>query len=88
MISAAVTAIEQIFTAPFRSVFWKSIGLTLLLLAALWAGVEKLVVSYVHLSYGWLATTIHVLAGLGLVVGITFLIPGVSWRVAERALRM
>jgi CysZ protein len=83
MIAAALASIEQIFTRPFRSVFWKSIGLTLLLLVALWAGIEKLVVTYVHLSYGWLATTIHVLAGLGLVVGITFLIPGVSFLVGS-----
>ena len=82
MIEAAYAAAEQIFTKPFRAVFWKSIGLTLLLLALLWAGIEKLVVTYIHLPYGWLATLVHVVAGFGLVVGITFLVTPVSFVVA------
>ena len=82
MIASALRAAEQIFSPPFRAVFWKSIGLTLLLLVGLWATLEKLVVTYVHLAYGWLATLIHVLAGVGLVVGIAFLVAPVSFVVA------
>ena len=82
MIASALSAAEQIFSRPFRAVFWKSLGLTMLLLAGLWAALEKLVVTYVHLAYGWLATLIHVLAGVGLVVGIAFLVAPVSFVVA------
>lgn len=83
MIAAALAAAEQIFTRPFRIVFWKSIGLTFLLLALVWGLVEKLVVTYVHLPWAWLATTIHVLTGVGLVVGVTFLVTPVSFVVAS-----
>ena len=82
MITPALRAFEQILSPPFRRVFWTSLGLTLLLLAAVWAGLEHLIVIYVHLAHGWLATLIHVLAGLGLVVGIAFLVAPVSFIVA------
>lgn len=82
MIEAAVAAAAQIFTPPFRVVLWKTLALTLLLLGLLWLGVEKLVIAYVHLPYPWLATTIHVVAGLGLVVGVAFLVTPVSFVVA------
>ena len=82
MIAAALAAADQIFTRPFRLVFWKSIGLTLLLLAIVWAIIEKLVIAYVHLPWAWLATTIQVLTGVGLVVGVTFLVTPVSFVVA------
>lgn len=82
MIEAAFAAARQIFTKPFRAVFWKSLGLTLLLLVCLAVGLEKLVVAYVVLPYHWLATAVHVGAGLGLVVGIAFLVTPASFVVA------
>ena len=82
MIDAALAATEQIFTRPFRTVFWKSLGLTLLLLALLWGGIERLVVATVHLPYAWLATAVHVLAGFGLLVAVAFLVTPVSFIVA------
>ncbi len=82
MIDAAFAAAEQIFTPPFRAVLWKSLGLTLLLLALLAAGLEKLVVATVHLPYAWLATAIHVVAGFGFLVAGAFLVPPVSFVVA------
>lgn len=83
MIAAALAAADQIFTAPFRSVLWKTLGLTVLVLALFGALLEHLVVTYVHLSTAWLATGIHVLAGLGLSVGAFFLVPTVSFAVAS-----
>ena len=82
MIAAALAAIEEIFTPPFRSVLGKSLALTVLLLGVLWTILEKLAVTYVHLPWPWLATLIHVLAGLGLVVAIAFLVTPVSFVVA------
>ena len=75
MIRAALAAAEQIFSPPFRSVFWKSLGLTVLLLALLGIVAEKLVVATIALPHAvWLATLLHVAAGLGLVVGLAFLV--------------
>jgi CysZ protein len=82
MIAAAFVAADQIFTRPFRHVFWKSIGLTLLLLVSLWAVIERLVVTSVHLPWAWLATIVHILAGVGLIVGVAFLVTPVSFVVA------
>ncbi len=82
MIDAALAAAEQIFTRPFRVVFWKSLGLTLLLLALLWGGVEKLVVATVQLPYAWLGTAVHLVAGFGLLVAGAFLVAPVSFLVA------
>ena len=83
MIAAAFDAVEQIFTRPFRAVFWKSLGLTLLLLALVWLALDRLVATAtLHLPYTWLALGVHVLVGLGLVVGIAFLVPSASFIVA------
>ena len=83
MIAPALAAAEQIFSRPFRLVFCKVLGLTLLLLAFFWGGLEKLVVSSVHFTTGWLAMLVHVLAGFGLVVGIAFLVSPVAFVVAS-----
>lgn len=82
MIEAGLAAAEEIFSPPFRRVFMKSLGLTLLLLALLWSVIERLVVVYVHLPWAWLASLVHILAGAGLVVGLVFLISPVSFLVA------
>ena len=36
MIAAALAALNQMFTPPFRAVLWKTLGLTLALLAVIW----------------------------------------------------
>ena len=83
MIQAALAAAEQIFSPPFRSVFWKSLGLTVLLLALLGVAAGKLMLVYIALPHvAWLATTLHVVAGLGLVVGLAFLVTPASFVVA------
>jgi CysZ protein len=82
LIAAAAAAARQIFTPPFRAAFWKSIGLTLLLLAVLWLIIEHLVVAYVHFPWHWLSTVVEVLAGAGLAVGAFFLITPVAFVVA------
>ncbi len=83
MIAAAFDAIDQVFTRPFRGVFWKSIGLTLLLMLLVWLGLDRLVATAtIHLPYAWLALGVHVLVGLGLVVGIALLVPSAAFIVA------
>ncbi len=83
MIAAAFDAVDQIFTRPFRAVFWKSIALTVLLLGLVGLGLDRLVATAtLHLPYAWLALSVHVLVGLGLVVGIALLLPSASFIVA------
>ena len=68
MLDAALAAAAQIFSKPFRSVFWKTLLLTLASLALAWAGFERLLAS-VRLPYAWLETALAVVGGLGLFVG-------------------
>ena len=83
MIASCIAAIEEIFSPPFRAVFAKTLGLTILLLVILGVAAEKLVLVYVALPHAvWLATLLHVVAGLGLFVGLAFLVTPVSFVVA------
>ncbi len=82
MLDAARKALAQLWTPPFRAVLLKSIGLTLLILAAAWYGLETLGTRTIHLPYGWMDTALAVVLGLGLVIGMVFLVPPVSALVA------
>ena len=82
MVDAALAALQQIFTPPFRRVLLKTLALTFLLLIAFFVGVEKLFVTWLVLPYSWLTTLITVVAGLGLVIGLAFAITPVSFIVA------
>ncbi len=83
MLTAALAAAEEIFTPPFRAVLAKTLGLTLLMLVLCGIALEKLVVVLVALPHAvWLATIVHVIAGLGLVVGLALLVTPVSFVVA------
>ena len=83
MIRAAVAAVGEIFSPPFRAVLLKTLGLTILLLALLGIAAEKLVIAFIALPHAvWLATLLHVLAGLGLVVLLVVLVTPVSFVVA------
>ncbi len=74
----ASLAFTELFTPPFRAVLWKSIGLTIALLALLFIGAEAALSHFLTLPYAWLDTTLSIVAGLGLIVGLTFLIVPVT----------
>lgn len=78
MLAAATRAFNQIFTPPFRAVLWKAIGLTLLLLAGLWAALQGLLNYFVVVPWPGVETAISVLTGLGLLVGLGFAIAPVT----------
>jgi CysZ protein len=82
MISAAIAAFTRIFTPPFRTVLWKTLGLTLALLALAWLALDRLIVAYAVGATGWLATLLSVLTGFGLFVVLAFLVAPVSALVA------
>ena len=90
ILDAARAAASRLFSPEFRSVFLKTLGLTLLALAALWFGLTG-IVEWLALPWlqallpglpawaGWLGV---VIAGIGLALGMAFLIAPVTAIVA------
>lgn len=82
MFAAASKALNQLFTPPFRSVLFKSLGMTVALLVLAIIGLETLFGSLVTLP-GWLETTLQILGGLGLVIGSVFLVGPITSLIAS-----
>jgi len=82
MIDDAIDAFVQIFTPPFRATLWKSLALTIGALVAIWFALERFAGSFITVGAPWLATILHLIVGLGLVVGLAFLIAPVTSLVA------
>jgi CysZ protein len=84
MFSAAMLALSEILTPPFRAVLWKSLGWTIAALAVLGVALQALLL---HLAtwpdHPWLHATVVILGGVGLVVGLIFLIAPVTSLVAS-----
>ncbi|GHE69194.1 cysteine biosynthesis protein [Camelimonas fluminis] len=81
--NAAIQALRQIVSPPFRRMLLRSVGLTLLILGLVWFGLTRLLNHYLashSLSASWpiLDTLAFFVAGAGLMVGLAFLIPPVS----------
>jgi len=97
MLDAAMKALEQLFSPPFRSVLLKSIALALVLLLALGIGLQRVIALLIGGGGGWLETALGtgahgpinalewvltIVAGFGLVAGAIFLMPAVTSLVA------
>lgn len=82
MLEAAIAAIRQILTPPFRNVLYKSLGMTFVFLALAWIGLDKLALSFVAVSHPWLQTILTIATGAGLVFILAFLIAPLSILVA------
>jgi CysZ protein len=97
MFDAAIKALQQLFSPPFRSVLLKSIGLALVLLIAVGVGLHRLIAWAITGGGGWLETALGpnahgpltalewvfaILAGFGLIAGAIFLMPAVTSLVA------
>ena len=74
MFSAFLKAFAQLFSPGFRWVLLKSLGLTIALFVGAAFAFRAVFQNFTFVEWGWLETTIEVLAGLGLVVGMVFLI--------------
>jgi CysZ protein len=93
ILDAARAAASQLFSPEFRSVFVKTLGLTLLTLAALWLGLKELF-EWLALPWldalmpglpdwaGWLSIVAAIVAGIGLALGLALLIAPVTAVVA------
>jgi CysZ protein len=78
MIEAAVLALRQSVSPPFRAVLLKSVGLAILLLLVIGGVLQKVVVHYAQFgdsTLNWIATAI---AAAGIIVGGIFLLPAVT----------
>lgn len=79
--SAFSRATGQLLSAPFRSVLWKSVGLTIAILIGLWFVLEALVSTFLLPlvgPYPWLTTALSWLVGGSLVLALMFLIAPVT----------
>jgi CysZ protein len=93
ILDAARAAAGQLFSAEFRGVFAKTLGLTLLALAALWFGLKEvfdwLALPWIDALFpgfpawaGWLGFIAAIVAGVGLALGLALLIAPVTAIVA------
>jgi CysZ protein len=82
MFDDALASLREIFSPPFRAVLFKSLALTLALLAGLGLMLERAAIWVSAGGPPWLQSLISITAALGLFVGLIFLIPAVSMLVA------
>jgi CysZ protein len=89
IIDAARAAFTRLFSPEFRTVFVKTLGLTLLVLAALWFGLKELF-DWLALPWidvllpglpdwaGWIGLIAAILAGIGLALAMALLVAPVT----------
>lgn len=83
MLEDAVTAFNQMFAKPFRSVLWKSVGLTLLLFVAVFGVGFKLLEVFSADFAAWIVAAAGIVAVLIYLVAFAFLFPPVTALVAS-----
>jgi CysZ protein len=98
MLDAAVKALSQMFSPPFRTVLWKSVALALVLIVLIGIGVYRLLIWLTTAGEGWaevmlgpqahtplaiLAWVLSIATGLGVILGSVFLMPAVTALVAS-----
>lgn len=78
MFAAILKSFAQLFSSGFRWVLLKSIALTLALFAGLWFGLSALFGTFSLVPWPWLETTVEIIAALGFIAGMVFLIGPVT----------
>jgi uncharacterized protein involved in cysteine biosynthesis len=93
MLDAAIKALTQMLSPPFRAVLGKAIGLALVLIVAIGIALQRLLMWLATAGEGWaesvlggsahtpleiLSWILAVAAGLGILVGSVFLMPAVT----------
>lgn len=78
MLSLAFKALGDLLSPDFRAVLWKSVGLTVLLFAVIFASVVAVFWFMTILPWPWAETLLAVGAGLGLLVLFFFLMAPVT----------
>lgn len=78
MIQAALLALRQSVSRPFRIVFFKSVGLAILLLVLFGAGLEWLLARLIDFTNPTVDLAATILTSLGVFAGLVFLVPAIS----------
>lgn len=78
MFDAALAALREIISPPFRAVLLKSLGMTLVFLALAWVGLDRLALSYAVVNHPWLQTALAYATGFGLFFLLAFFIGPIS----------
>ena len=78
MISAAFSALADVFSPGFRNVLWKAVGLSILLFIVVLVAVEAAISLLVAFPWPWLETILAVATGLGLFAAFFFLMAPVT----------
>lgn len=78
MFTAAMKSIEQLLSPPFRMVLVKALALTLGLFIAVGVALQAILSAVTISDYPYVDTAIAVLAGLGVILGLVFLIGPVT----------
>lgn len=74
MLSDAAESFREILSPPFRAVLGKSLAITIGLLVVLWIALDSLAANLIQGSEPWLYTTLSILTGAGLFLGLGFLV--------------
>lgn len=82
MFACAFEAVGQIFAPRFRAALWKVLGLTFVLLALAWLGLDRLILSVAAVASPWLQLTLSLLTGLGLFFALAYFVAPASSLVA------
>ena len=82
MLSDALASFIQIFSPPFRTVMWKSVGLTAIVLFLLGLGLDRLASSLMPAAPTWLSWILSIVVALGLIATLTLLAAPAASRVA------
>ncbi|AHB00144.1 hypothetical protein V568_102028 [Brucella ceti TE28753-12] len=99
IIDAAWKALNRLLTPQFRTVFWKTLGVTLLLLVGLWVAIRQVFFSFawpwmeqllpgMPQWAGWLGIVAAIVAGLGLALVLALMIAPVTALIAGFSLMM
>lgn len=87
LIQSAFAAWRQVLSGPLRRILWRSLALTLALLALLWFGLTRLLNAYLRgnplsADYPILDGFAFFFAGAGLLIALIYVLPAVSALVA------
>ncbi|MGO4570707.1 sulfate transporter family protein [Microvirga sp. 2TAF3] len=87
LIQSVFAAARQVFSPPLRRILWKSLALTVALLALVWAGLTRLFGLFLQghplsADYPIIDGIASFLAGAGVFIGLAYLLPPVSAVVA------
>ncbi|QFU14880.1 sulfate transporter family protein [Microvirga thermotolerans] len=87
LIASVVAAARDVLSPPLRRVLWRSLALTVALLALVWAGLTRLIGLFLDghplsADYPIVDGIASFLAGAGIFVGLAYLLPPVSAVVA------